>query len=360
MRSNLSSSSVSYSFKIIDSHCREFPVVVRVFNERIAPIYGDQSTALQKIGDGQDRLCEGLFENQLPKGIVVYKKKLVEGALELKTLCLVNPGAEGGKGLGSMLVDHTVETAERRRANRVFVTVSTQSGALGFFQRNGFSMVSSEPDRYSPGQTEYTLIRPVGIIAPSLSLSVTASSSGSRLITSGSASSSTVPAVPPRTEARPEPGHDRALPVIRCSLGARYVSAIARGEKNWEGRCNTSFFRDYQVGRTVIWYAGREEVKTEIIDRQTFRSFNDMIDRLGHTGFVPEARNAQEAKAIYHHIPGYTEKSQRSGVLALKLRLFSPANSHQDARVDSSTKRSRDDRYERDNQDAQAEKRARY
>ena len=149
------------SFRIVDDQCKHFPNVVSTFNERIRPIYGSQESALEKVGKGQDRVCEMLFDNGAPKAFIVYKKAVntqdvpSKKTLELKTLIVMNPEVDSGKGYGSILAARVEQVAKDRLADGVFVTVSSEKqDALSFFKKKGFTTQKACPDLYKPGSTE--------------------------------------------------------------------------------------------------------------------------------------------------------------------------------------------------------------
>ncbi|MCX6991379.1 MAG: GNAT family N-acetyltransferase [Chlamydiae bacterium] len=165
----------SLSFSVVDRDCRDFPLVVRAFHERIAPIYGPQDAALDKIGRGSDRLCEMLYDNTTAKAIIVYKKAVNDSrALELKTLLVLNPDADSGKGYGSTLISKVVEVARARLADYIEVTVSSKKPeALAFFRKKEFILDESKLDFYEEGETEYFLHRDVRAAPVSADLATT-------------------------------------------------------------------------------------------------------------------------------------------------------------------------------------------
>jgi len=171
----------SLSFSVVDRDCRDFPRVVKAFDERIVPIYGPQEAALDKIGRGSDRLCEMLYEGTTAKAIIVYKKTLNERrALELKTLLVLSPDSDSGKGYGSALISKVVEVARARLADHIEVTVSSRKPeALAFFTKKGFIVDESKPNFYEEGATEYFLHRDVRTSTVSASLATTLTSASS-------------------------------------------------------------------------------------------------------------------------------------------------------------------------------------
>ena len=43
------------SFKVVDNYCKEFSDIEKIFNDIISKIYGEQTSALEKIAKGKDR-----------------------------------------------------------------------------------------------------------------------------------------------------------------------------------------------------------------------------------------------------------------------------------------------------------------
>jgi len=52
-----------------------FPQVEDLFIKIIAPLYGDQTEGLNKIGKAKDRECQLLMEGKEIRGVLVYKKQ---------------------------------------------------------------------------------------------------------------------------------------------------------------------------------------------------------------------------------------------------------------------------------------------
>lgn len=304
------------TFKVIDQQCCEFAEIESVFSKLIEPIYGSQDMSLAKIGRGEDRLCEALFEYEQPKGLIVYKKALVDGNLELKTLCLIDPINDSRKGFGSILIDRVIDTARRRHANKIVVTVSLQANALGFFQRNGFVVIASEQDKYKSGIEEYTLELTV---YPENQFSYQDARKFSATI---------LPKYSALQRYDYNDDYYEFNKPIYCSLRTPYIHAIASGAKIYEARVNTDFYSNYQPGKIVIWKSGQSGVQTEIISRKWFPSFESMLDEINFKYLVPEAKSKEEANKIYNEIPRYAEKSKKFGVLALGIKLCNRLESY--------------------------------
>jgi len=351
-------------FSVIDSTCQDFDRIKQAFNDLIKPVYGSQTSALEKIGAGHDRLCEGLYVDNQLQGMLVYKKQITpdDKSLEIKTLALVNPGHESGKGLGSVLFERAVLIAAQRNATHLSLTVSSKKpDALGFFQKKGFKITESIQDRYSVGAIEHSLSYDL----PTHQLAIAPLPSRAAASSSASASSS-AHVIPFRREEasqnhrkRQRSDHEegaaaaythsnhterrfvtpynnnrnteyrgcffeRGAQQHQCSLRNQYIQLIKGGQKTYEGRVNTRLFQEYSVGDTVTWSAGSSQVTTRITDRRRYPSFEAMLSDIGYKKMVPDAQSLEHAVSIYNNIPGYQEKAARFGVVAMGVQVCEP------------------------------------
>lgn len=108
-----------------------YDIVYNTFKVRIEPVYGNQHSALKKIKEGIDRSCELMLNCDNPVGILVYKNELqneygFKNALELKTICLINPEKNSGKGWGTILWQRIEEIARQKSAQKTFCTCSSK------------------------------------------------------------------------------------------------------------------------------------------------------------------------------------------------------------------------------------------
>lgn len=362
-------------FSVIDSNCQDFGRIKQAFNDLIKPVYGNQTAALEKISVGHDRLCEGLYVDNQLQGMLVYKKQITpnDKSLEIKTLALINPDSQSGKGLGSVLFERAMIVAAQRQATHLTLTVSSKKpDALGFFQKKGFQITESIQDRYSVGAIEHTLSYKLPVHQHTISQasssarmipqphrqkeaandsnsSNSSSSSNSRKRHHKDIEASITHAHSHQTERRfVTPCNNNRNTAYRgrffestpqqhqCNLKNQYIQFIARRQKTYEGRVDTNFFRDYKVGDTVTWSAGPNQVTTKITDRRRYSSFEAMLSDIGYKKMVPDARSLEDAISIYNNIPGYREKAARFGVIAMGVEVCEPTHTHTSSNTQAS------------------------
>lgn len=159
----------SYHFETVTRDTPFFVGVSHEFNQVIAPIYGDQTTALNRIAAAVDRTCEVLINDSTKEmaGILVYKNEPTDEflefeapkALEIKTLFVVNAATQSGRGIGTKLIDRIKEVASAQKFQSIAVTVSDEkTESQEFFTKKSFSKVFVFHDKYKQGINEALFI----------------------------------------------------------------------------------------------------------------------------------------------------------------------------------------------------------
>ena len=112
-------------------------------------------------------------------------------------------------------------------------------------------------------------------------------------------------------------------PIFACTLRDVYVKQILSGEKTYEGRIFSGPFARYKLGTKVRWFAGSKScVVTEVTDLQRFRSFEEMIEKIGYSKLLPQASSVHEAVTTYLSIPRYRERALQYGVVAFGVKVI--------------------------------------
>jgi len=136
----------SPKFVHIQRGSKYFYLVRNFFSGFIQHLYGNQDMALKKILDSSDRVCEIMFLHGNPVGILVYKKSLQEEhglkqTFEVKTVGLLNPEKNSGKGMGKMLIARCQRIANTKNAKTIFLTCHEESEQpIQFFKSQGFQI----------------------------------------------------------------------------------------------------------------------------------------------------------------------------------------------------------------------------
>lgn len=157
-----------FSFEKVDGRHPLFPKVEELFKQIIAPLYGDQTNALKKIEKAEDRECKLLMEGKEIKGVLVYKlqpsnefaKMGVTQVIEIKTLFVVDPENNRGRGFGDKLLTEVLKYAKDLKAGSLLVTVSEKKPeSCNFFTKRGFRVIFTEVGRYQSDIKEFFLAR---------------------------------------------------------------------------------------------------------------------------------------------------------------------------------------------------------
>jgi len=160
-----------YEFVAVANHDCYYKCVKRAFNDIVEKLYGDQTTAIQKIKKSEDRKCIVLVENGSPVAILVYKVKPtsefsrydIENCLEVKTFMLINPDSKDSEGHFVKLYSKVVDIAKQIHASGIHVTVSEKvTWTMSFLKKMGFNIYRNWKDKYVQGVTEYLLCTKFG------------------------------------------------------------------------------------------------------------------------------------------------------------------------------------------------------
>lgn len=146
-----------------------FPQIEILFNQIIAPLYGDQTNATAKIGEAQDRKCQLLIEGGEIRGVLVYKSQINDEfaqigggqSIEIKTLFVVDSENNRGRGFGAKLFAKVVEYARSVKAENLLVTVSEEKPESYYFfvSKCGFVEKSKSVGKYKDGIEESILVK---------------------------------------------------------------------------------------------------------------------------------------------------------------------------------------------------------
>jgi|GEM_PF-2460267 len=143
-----------------------------------------------------------------------------------------------------------------------------------------------------------------------------------------------------------------------CSVPLKepYYSQVLSKVKTIEGRINSGQFKEIRVGQKITFCnqnsrSSQKEAKCEVIGKRIYKSFDEMLKIEGLNKCLPNAKTLDEGICIYNSLPGFKERAQRSGVVALEIALIEDKKIEikepKDLRNKIEIKRSRDDQDEK-------------
>lgn len=135
--------------------------VKNTLKTQIEPLYGDQSLALEKVINMNDRKCFILFTDNKPLGLLIFKENLssefsqygVYDSLEIKTLVLNSPNENSGRGYGTVLLNKAIEYSCSKSLKSIHVTICEERhDSCRFFEKKGFTRIIQLPRIYHGGR----------------------------------------------------------------------------------------------------------------------------------------------------------------------------------------------------------------
>ncbi len=126
----------------------------------------------------------------------------------------------------------------------------------------------------------------------------------------------------PDAKRRKAEGRFRSLPLSRS-----YIQQICKGKKTVEGRIYERAVRNIFPGDVLhfhMYNPQRQSVSCEVLEKNIYASFQEMLESVGYKQCIPDAENLEEALLRYHQIPQYPQKEKKFGVVALHLQLKNP------------------------------------
>ncbi|NGX63833.1 MAG: hypothetical protein KR126chlam6_01249 [Candidatus Anoxychlamydiales bacterium] len=130
----------------VNGNSQYFPIIIKSFKERLEHLYGNQDKGIEKVKKSDDRICEVLFVNKSPVGLIVLKKELqneygISNSLELKTLFLINPEKNSGQGYGTLLIKRILIKAKKLKAQSIYCTCAQSNiNSFLFIQKMDFTV----------------------------------------------------------------------------------------------------------------------------------------------------------------------------------------------------------------------------
>lgn len=162
-------------FKTLDVDLPEFEIVKKELMSALSPIYGHTNTEslIHKIETIKDRTCELYYEDDVLRGLIVFKKHLsneyrdlgILDGFEQKTTLPIVPHDKANRRRSlritvmKRLLHRATENAIAMGAKTFFGTVSDEKyGTLRLLFKLGFEEVQIFPDKFKSGVSEHLLV----------------------------------------------------------------------------------------------------------------------------------------------------------------------------------------------------------
>lgn len=321
-----------------------FSKVSQLFKKYIEPIYEDQRTALQKIGEGKDQCCKVLLQNDEPVGLFVYKEplqnisssNLPESSLQIEHFLAV-PLQEGADLTNQeKLLEKIVAIAQEKLARGIFLKISSkEERTIALFQRYNFHRIPSEKESII---TLYKSLKNPGKI---LSRHKRSTSPQEEKI---SPEKKETPFSRKRVLSIEEGPKEKRIkqekkPLFRkkgkppptdkwhLTLKKPYIYQIRSGKKTVEGRIYAGSILNYREGGMLRFFYTqnpRDDVTCKITKIEKFSSFRQMLESCGVQNCLPEVGgDLEKGVRVYENIPSYKERAKEQGVAAIHLQVIS-------------------------------------
>ncbi len=299
----------SIEFDLVEEGMLDFEKVQSILPEEI----------LKKVKE-RENLCFGLFHSNKLRAFFVLDERQAE-LISVKAFCFIDAEVSRSRGYDQSLYDYLIAVSVRRFKTLSFEQTQLKPEPQAFLLSKGVSLASLSfadiPEPALPKIPQKKRRREEEPQPHYAALSLTITEPERPPLPKPRAQS-----IPPRSRSFESFPYRQTLSFQhhQCNLKDPYVSLIASGQKTFEGRVNTSYFKDYKVGDLVTWSSHTTSVTTQILERREYpEGFREMLKDIGHKKMLPETKSLEEALVIYQMIPGYNEKVNRFGALAFGL-----------------------------------------
>lgn len=109
------------------------------------------------------------------------------------------------------------------------------------------------------------------------------------------------------------------------TLKKEYIHQIKWSGKTIEGRVNQGMVLRFKEGDTIRFFYKQNESDDaicEITKIEKFKGFPEMLQRVGFQKCLPKIRDMASAINAYDAIPGYTQRAERFGVVAIHIKFL--------------------------------------
>ena len=95
---------------------------------------------------------------------------------------------------------------------------------------------------------------------------------------------------------------------------------IKSGKKSVETRAATERYQNIKAGDIIVLVCGKERFQKKIKKARIFKSIRALIKTYPIKKIMPGMTTEKELREAYYGYPGYKEKIQKHGIVALELK----------------------------------------
>ncbi len=120
--------------------------------------------------------------------------------------------------------------------------------------------------------------------------------------------------------------HEKMLKMDKKAFRLRFrevnrdiFDAIRRDQKTIETRAATVRYQKIKKGDRVILVCGKDLFEKQVADVQIFKSIDALLKKYKVRQINPNTKTEEELRKLYYSFPGYREKIQKYGLIAIEL-----------------------------------------
>ncbi len=95
---------------------------------------------------------------------------------------------------------------------------------------------------------------------------------------------------------------------------------IKSGKKSVETRAASERYRDMKAGDVVVLVCGKERFQKKVKKARIFKNIKALLKTYPIKKIMPHFSTEKELQDAYYNYPGYKEKIQKHGLIALELK----------------------------------------
>jgi ASC-1-like (ASCH) protein len=113
--------------------------------------------------------------------------------------------------------------------------------------------------------------------------------------------------------------------MIKYTLKFRAVNKeiflnIKSGKKSVETRAASERYKDMKAGDIIVLVCGKERFEKKVKKARIFKSIKALLATYPIKKIMPQFSTEKEIRDAYYSYPGYKEKIQKYGLIALELK----------------------------------------